>query len=107
MVSIDATNSPSHSPIFTLIALRTHCPEFSFTHNIYLPVSTHVGISGIMSSCFEKSGLAGILRYCVGGFDTEEIYEKLEEGASQEGAWAGQDIALDESACLPDVCMVN
>lgn len=56
-----------------------------------------------MSSCFEKSGLAGILWYWVGGFDTEEVYEKLEEGVSQEGAWAGQDIALDESACLPDV----
>ena len=60
VVSIDATNSPSHPPTFTLIALQTHRPECSFTHNIYLPVSTHVGISGIMSSCFEKSGLAGI-----------------------------------------------
>ena len=60
-----------------------------------------------MSSCFEKSGLAGILWYCVGGFDIEEAYEKLEEEVSQEGAWAGQDIALDESACLPDVCVPN
>ena len=43
----------------------------------------------------------------MGGFDTEEMYEKLEEGVSQEGAWEGQDIALDESACLPDVCIAN
>jgi len=59
-----------------------------------------------MSSCFEKSGLAGILWYCEGGFDTE-VYETLEEGVSQEGAGTRQDIALDESACLPDVCITN
>ena len=48
-----------------------------------------------------------MLLYWVGGFVTEEAYEKLEEEISQEGAWAGQDIALDESACLPDVCIAN
>lgn len=107
VVSVGASNSPSHFPTFTPIALRTHCPGCSFSHNIYLPVSTHVGISGIISSCLEKSGLAGILWYCVGGFDTEEVYETLGKGVSHEGAWAGQDIALDVSACLPDVWIPN